>query len=123
MKILNSLLMRAFTAVVFAALSGLCLGQTSASASLSSKHSTTVQSGAASSLNIGGKVEGGGSPIANATVTLWAAGPRAPQKLAETQTKDDGSFDLSAGRNDDAGVLYLIAMGGVPKAGADKGPN
>jgi hypothetical protein len=62
--------------------------------------------------NIGGKVEGGGGPIAKATVTLWAAGPGAPQKLAETQTKDDGSFDLvSAGVKDDAGVLYLIAKG------------
>ena len=28
--------------------------------------------------NIGGKVEGGGGPIAKATVTLWAAGPGAP---------------------------------------------
>jgi len=74
--------------------------------------------------NIGGKVEGGGGPIAKATVTLWAAGPGAPQKLAETQTKDDGSFDLaSAGGKDDAGVLYLIAKGGEPKVGGDKGPN
>jgi hypothetical protein len=74
--------------------------------------------------NIGGKVEGGGGPIAKATVTLWATGPGAPQKLAETQTKDDGSFDLaSAGGKDDARVLYLIAKGGEPKAGGDKGPN
>src|SRR6266567_4694307 len=79
---------------------------------------------AASPDNIGGKVEGGGGPIAKATVTLWAAGPGAPQKLAETQTKDDGSFDLaSAGGKDDAGVLYLIAKGGEPKVGGDKGPN
>jgi hypothetical protein len=73
---------------------------------------------------IEGRVEGGGGPIAKATVTLWAAGPGAPQKLAETQTKDDGSFDLaSAGGKDDAGVLYLIAKGGEPKVGGDKGPN
>jgi hypothetical protein len=69
-------------------------------------------------------VEGGGGPIAKASVTLWEAGPGAPQKLAETQTKDDGSFDLkSTGRKDDAGVLYLIAKGGEPKVGGDKGPN
>ena len=79
---------------------------------------------AASPDNIGGKVEGGGGPIAKATVTLWAAGPGAPQKLAETQTKDDGSFDLAgAGGKDQAGVLYLIVKGGEPKVGGDKGPN
>jgi DNA-binding beta-propeller fold protein YncE len=74
--------------------------------------------------SIGGKVEGGGGPIAKATVTLWAAGPGAPRKLAETHTKDDGSFDLEgAGGKDDADVLYLIATGGEPKVGGDKGPN
>jgi hypothetical protein len=79
---------------------------------------------AAAEVRIGGQVQGGGGPIARATITLWAAGPGAPQKLAETQTKDDGSFDLeSAGEKDDAGVLYLVAHGGEPKAGGDKGPN
>jgi hypothetical protein len=74
--------------------------------------------------NIGGKVEGGGGPIAKAIVTLWEAGPGVPQKVAEMQTRDDGSFDLeSAVRKDDAGVLYLIAKGGEPKVGGDKGPN
>ncbi len=69
-------------------------------------------------------MQAGGGPIAKASVTLWAAGPSAPQKLAETQTKDDGSFDLeSAGRMDDAGVLYLIAKGGAPNVGGGKGPN
>ena len=63
---------------------------------------------------IEGRVEGGGGAIAKADVTLWVAGPGAPQKLAETQTGDDGSFDLTiAGEQDDAGVLYLIAKGGV----------
>jgi DNA-binding beta-propeller fold protein YncE len=74
--------------------------------------------------NIGGKVEGGGSPIAKATVTLWAAGPGAPQKLAETQTKDNGSFDLRFGEGNARGTfLYLIAKGGEPKVGGTKGPN
>src|SRR5271167_1680918 len=83
-----------------------------------------AQQTVASPDNIGGKVEGSSGPIAKATVTLWAAGPGAPQKLAETQTNDDGSFDLkNAGRKDDAGVLYLIATGGEPKAGGDKGSN
>lgn len=74
--------------------------------------------------NISGKVEGGGGPIAKAAVSLWVAGPGAPQKLAETQTRADGSFDLErAGGNGRAGVLYLIARGGVPRAGGDQGPN
>jgi streptogramin lyase len=108
MKMLNKLFMWTVTAVIFTALSGLFLGQTCI----------------ASPDNIGGKVEGGGGPIAKATVTLWAAGPGAPQKLAETQTKNDGTFNLeSSGRKDDAGVLYLIAKGGEPKVGGDKGPN
>jgi hypothetical protein len=73
---------------------------------------------------IGGKVEGGGGPIAKATVTLWAAGPGAPQKLAETQTKDNGSFDLRFGEGNARGaVLYLIAKDGEPKVGGTKGPN
>src|SRR5208283_5750939 len=55
----------------------------------------------ASPNNIEGKVEGGVGPIADASVTLWAAGPGAPQKIAETQTKSDGSFELeSAGGKD-----------------------
>ena len=79
---------------------------------------------AAAEVRIQGQVQAGGGPIAKATVTLWAAGPGAPQKLVETQAKDDGSFDLdSAGGNDEAGVLYLIAKGGEPKVGGDKGPN
>ena len=57
-------------------------------------------------------------------MTLWVAGPGAPQKLAETRTSEDGSFVLErGGGNDAAGVLYLIAKGGAPKAGANTGAN
>ncbi len=73
---------------------------------------------------IEGRVEGSGLPIAKADVALWVAGPGAPQKLAETQTRDDGSFDLAiGGEGGGAGVLYLIAKGGVAKAGVGNGPN
>jgi streptogramin lyase len=73
---------------------------------------------------IEGRVEGGGRSIAKADVTLWVAGPGAPQKLAETHTSDDGSFELRiAGERDGVGVLYLIAKGGVAKAGAGRRPN
>ena len=38
---------------------------------------------------INGHVRGEGGPIANSTVTLWAAGQDAPRKLAGTKTRDD----------------------------------
>jgi hypothetical protein len=80
-------------------------------------------SGAAANL-IEGRVEGGGGAIAEATVTLWAAGPGAPRKLAEAKTKVDGGFDLTSGAGTgDPGVLYLIATGGEPRVGSNKGPN
>ncbi|MEJ2084776.1 MAG: hypothetical protein P8Y44_03750 [Acidobacteriota bacterium] len=73
---------------------------------------------------IEGRVEGSGEPIAAAEVTLWLAGPEAPQKLAEAQTKDDGSFDLTMDRESaDEGVFYLIAKQGEPKAADGKGSN
>jgi len=73
---------------------------------------------------IEGRVEGGGRPIAKSAVTLWVAGPGAPQELAASQTREDGSFDLRlAGERDGVGVLYLIAKGGVANSGAGKSPN
>jgi hypothetical protein len=51
---------------------------------------------------IEGRVEeAGGAAIAGAEVTLWLAGPGAPEKLAEAKTHDDGSYDLALadGRN------------------------
>jgi len=80
-------------------------------------------SGAAADL-IEGRVEGGGGAIAEATVTLWAAGPGAPRKLAETKTTVDGGFALRSGvGNSDPGVLYLTATDGEPRVGSNKGPN
>lgn len=73
---------------------------------------------------LAGRVEGGGRPITKAGVTLWVTTSGEPRKLAETQTNDDGSFDLSiAGENADAGVFYLVAEGGMAKAGAGTEPN
>ena len=60
---------------------------------------------------IEGRVEGGGKPITEAEVTLWLAGPGAPQKLAATKTKNDGSFALTGSSKAGVGVLYLIADG------------
>ena len=73
---------------------------------------------------IRGRVEAGGAPISGADVTLWLAGPSAPQKLAEAKTSDDGSYDLAlADGKGDVGVLYLIAAGGKSKLASGKGPN
>jgi hypothetical protein len=92
MKPMNRLLMMAVSAVIFTALSVLCLGQTSVPAS----------PGVASPDNIGGKVEGGGGPIAKATVTLWAAGPGAPQKLAERRQRTESRDHIDGHIGDNA---------------------
>ena len=75
--------------------------------------------------DLSGRVQGAGSPIAGATVTLYAAGPGAAAQLAHGKTGDDGTFRLDVGANkrkESAGkVLYLVAKGGTPKGGAGKG--
>ena len=43
-----------------------------------------------------GKVLGGGQPITNSTVTLWAAGEGPPQQLGQARTGADGSFTLNS---------------------------
>ncbi|WP_340108680.1 hypothetical protein [Pikeienuella sp. HZG-20] len=72
---------------------------------------------------IQGRVEAGGAPISGADVTLWLAGPGAPQKLAEAKTDADGGYDLALAGDGGGGVLYLIAKGGEAKLAASKGPN
>ncbi len=73
---------------------------------------------------IEGRVEGSGGPIAKADVSLWVTTSSAPRRLAETQTTDDGSFELTtAGEKDNAGVFYVVAEGGVAKVGAGTMPN
>jgi hypothetical protein len=74
--------------------------------------------------NINGQVLGAGAPIANSTVTLWAASAGAPKQLAQTRTGADGRFAISAAEapgNDSS--LYLIATGGTPAANKANGDN
>src|SRR5271155_2230726 len=69
--------------------------------------------------SIKGQVLGSGAPIANSTVTLWAATSGPPAQLGQTRTDADGRFSLNAtteGANDAS--LYLVAKGG--KSAADK---
>jgi len=46
--------------------------------------------GAAVLGQIRGEVTGAGAPIANSTVTLWAANDGAPRQLGQAQTGNDG---------------------------------
>jgi hypothetical protein len=60
---------------------------------------------AAQTLN--GKVLGGGQPIINVTIALWATGTSAPTQLGQARTGADGSFTLNStdAANKDA-ILY-----------------
>jgi streptogramin lyase len=71
---------------------------------------------------ISGQVLGAGTPIANSTVTLWAATAGAPQQLAQTRSGDDGRFSLNAAAGGD-NVLYLVATGGQAAANKARGDN
>jgi hypothetical protein len=82
--------------------------------------SAVAPGSAQSALN--GQVLGAGAPVANATVTLWAASAGAPAQLGQTRTDADGRFALNAPGAQDA-ILYLVAKGGTPKTAANKGPN
>jgi hypothetical protein len=69
---------------------------------------------AAAAVHIEGQVQAGGGPLANSTVTLWAASAGEPKQLAQTQTGNDGSFQLGTDETPGADVsLYLVAKGGV----------
>jgi hypothetical protein len=70
-----------------------------------------------------GKVLGGGQPITNSTVTLWAAGESAPRQLGQGRTGADGSFTINSTGQTGAASLYLIAKGGQPQANAQGGDN
>lgn len=71
-----------------------------------------------------GEVLGGGAPIADSTVTLWAAGPEAPKELARTRTNAEGRFELSIARPHGGKThLYLVAQGGTPTANKAGGAN
>src|SRR5215831_1954830 len=51
--------------------------------------------GSASAADISGQVLGAGAPIANSTVTLWAASASNPQELAQARTGADGRFSMA----------------------------
>ena len=60
---------------------------------------------------LGGQVLVAGKPVADATVTLYAAGEGAPTQVAQSKTGGDGKFSVEAKSAPKDGVLYLIAKG------------
>jgi len=66
---------------------------------------------------LNGQVLGAGAPIANATVTLWAASAGAPVQLGQTRSGTDGRFQFQAPVQKGAdSSLYLVTKGGQATA-------
>src|SRR5262245_66266579 len=70
---------------------------------------------ALAAVNLNGQVLTGGVPVANSTVTLWAATAGAPAQLGQARTGADGRFTIAATADPprDA-TLYLVAKRGPP---------
>jgi hypothetical protein len=77
----------------------------------------------ATAASLGGQVLGGGAPIANSTVTLWATSAGAPKQLAQVLSGADGRFMLTAPTAHADSSLYLVAQGGQPTANKAAGNN
>src|SRR5215469_3191866 len=65
--------------------------------------------------NIKGRVLGGGAPISNSKVTLYAATAGEPKQLAQTKTDNQGQFEVHVTGAPAGSSLYLFAFGGEPK--------
>ena len=85
---------------------------------------TAVVAGASAQSTLNGRVLGAGVPVANATVTLWAASAGAPVQLGQTRTDADGRFAMPAASSRGANsMLYLVARGGRVSGGKATGDN
>jgi len=73
--------------------------------------------------SIKGQVLAAGAPIAKSTVTLWQASADAPKQISQTQTNEDGRFEVRTKGVDGDGILYLVAKGGVPEASKNNADN
>ena len=73
----------------------------------------SLVAGAATADTLDGQVLGGGLPVADSTVTLWAAGSGPPLQMAQARTDADGRFAFnSTGAPGADASLYLAAKGG-----------
>src|SRR5262245_46919588 len=77
-----------------------------------------------SAVRIEGQVQAGGGPLANSTVTLWAASAGEPRQLAQTRTNNDGRFEIGSQETLGADViLYVVAKGGEAAVNKGAGDN
>jgi hypothetical protein len=84
----------------------------------------SVYAAAAAPGQIRGQVLGGGAPIVNSTVTLWAASAGTPVQLGQAQTGNDGGFAMAVPDSLAADTsLYLVAKGGTPSTNKASGDN
>ena len=96
---------------------------------LASLAATTVASVPAaaqqrSGVRVEGQVQAGGGPLANSTVSLWAASAGEPKQLAQTNSGSDGRFELrTADTPDKDVVLYVVAKGGIATVNKGSGDN
>ena len=82
----------------------------------------TLVAGTAVAADIKGQVLGAAAPIAQSSVTLWAASAESPKQLAQTKTDANGNFSVHGAAAPDAS-LYLVATGGVSAANKAAGNN
>jgi hypothetical protein len=79
---------------------------------------------AVAAVNIDGQVQAGSGPVAQSTVTLWAASANAPTRLGQAKTGTDGHFVISVDQSvDNDTILYLVASGGTPAVNKAGGNN
>ena len=78
----------------------------------------------AAAASLDGQVFGAGAPIANSTVTLFAASAGVPKHPAQSANGTDVGFTLivasGPGKNT---ILYLVPKGGTPAANKSGGAN
>src|SRR5215475_12711152 len=75
-------------------------------------------------VRIEGQVQAGGGPLANSTMTLWAASAGEPRQIAQARTNNDGRFELGSQETLGADViLYVVAKGGEAAVNKGAGDN
>jgi hypothetical protein len=62
-----------------------------------------------------GQVLGGGAPVVNSKVILYAATAGESKQLAQTMTDEQGRFEVHVSDTPSDSSLYLLAFGGEPK--------
>jgi hypothetical protein len=79
---------------------------------------------AAAAVRIDGQVQAGGGPLANSTVTLWAASAGEPRQLAQAKSGSNGRFEILSQETPGTDVsLYLVAKGGQATGSTGAGDN